>query len=405
MLHISYISDIKSVNALYPYVVCHNEKIENMKIRREISKLPIGSQELNSLLKAFIELKKAQQDDFNQIAGLHGKPNPSNCPHHLPHFLPWHRLFVTDLENRLNLFSSEEISLPFWDWTSQSAISNGIPLVFTLEKIEIDGVEMDNPLHSTLINDLERRTSRNPGNSSDLTYLSQQVGTAISRKKFSEFTNDIETPHDWFHGWVGGNMGSVAYAAFDPIFWFHHCNVDRQWAVWQLLNGNGSMPESLLNETLAIYEKTIKETLSTDELGFTYEEPENLVVEIFQPQTMSIDDLFFKNIELPKPKKEILLSGLKMTKETFELRIFADIDATSESPKEGRFISSIVLLGMDGAMNPNGFMGTFTRSIDITNSFPEIKSVKEIKIVPVDLNGKPVSLDKIPLESVSIKSE
>lgn len=376
-----------------------------MKIRKEISKLSIGSQELNTLLKAFIQLKETNQNNFNQIAGLHGKPNPSYCPHHLPHFLPWHRLFVSDLENRLNLFSSEEISLPYWDWTSQLAIDEGLPLIFTLEKIEIDGIEVYNPLHSTLISEIGKKTSRNPNNSSSLKYLSQQVRTALTRKHFSEFTNSIETPHDGLHVWVNGSMGSVAYAAFDPIFWFHHCNVDRQWAIWQKLNGNSSMSDSLLSQSLAIYGKTIQETLSTEALGYSYENPENLIKEMFQLQTESVNDHFLKNSFLPKPKKEILLSGLKMTEETFELRIFADLNATSNSPKEGNFISSIVLLGMDGAMNPNGFMGTFTRSIDITNSFPNIKSVKEIKIVAVDLNENPVSLEKIPLGEITIISE
>jgi tyrosinase len=33
-------------------------------------------------------------------------------------------------------------------------------------------------------------------------------------------------------------MGHPGYAAFDPIFWLHHCNVDRIFALWQVLNPN-----------------------------------------------------------------------------------------------------------------------------------------------------------------------
>ncbi|KAK3994198.1 common central domain of tyrosinase-domain-containing protein [Cladorrhinum sp. PSN332] len=33
-----------------------------------------------------------------------------------------------------------------------------------------------------------------------------------------------------------GHMARVPYASFDPIFWFHHANVDRQIAIWQILN-------------------------------------------------------------------------------------------------------------------------------------------------------------------------
>ncbi|KAK0726161.1 hypothetical protein B0H67DRAFT_660350 [Lasiosphaeris hirsuta] len=32
-----------------------------------------------------------------------------------------------------------------------------------------------------------------------------------------------------------GQMSVVAVAALDPIFWFHHCNIDRTVAIWQTL--------------------------------------------------------------------------------------------------------------------------------------------------------------------------
>ncbi|MCJ1266573.1 hypothetical protein MMC22_006458, partial [Lobaria immixta] len=44
--------------------------------------------------------------------------------------------------------------------------------------------------------------------------------------------------HDWIGGFgcFGGHMSFPPVAAFDPIFWIHHCNVDRQFAIWQTLN-------------------------------------------------------------------------------------------------------------------------------------------------------------------------
>jgi len=45
----------------------------------------------------------------------------------------------------------------------------------------------------------------------------------------------IEGIHDTIHTDIGGrgHMGDPAVAAFDPIFWLHHCNVDRLLALWQ----------------------------------------------------------------------------------------------------------------------------------------------------------------------------
>ena len=39
--------------------------------------------------------------------------------------------------------------------------------------------------------------------------------------------------HNGIHVWIGGQMGRVPTAPNDPVFWLHHCNIDRLWAIWQ----------------------------------------------------------------------------------------------------------------------------------------------------------------------------
>ncbi|MCJ1352324.1 MAG: hypothetical protein MMC33_002308 [Icmadophila ericetorum] len=48
----------------------------------------------------------------------------------------------------------------------------------------------------------------------------------------------VEGIHNDIHVWSGGSgqMAVVPVAAFDPLFWAHHCNVDRLFAIWQTLN-------------------------------------------------------------------------------------------------------------------------------------------------------------------------
>ncbi|KAJ5404736.1 hypothetical protein N7465_006020 [Penicillium sp. CMV-2018d] len=53
----------------------------------------------------------------------------------------------------------------------------------------------------------------------------------------------LEMIHNNIHNWTGGatqnaqgHMSDVPVAAFDPIFFLHHCNVDRLFAIWQALN-------------------------------------------------------------------------------------------------------------------------------------------------------------------------
>ncbi|KAI1105912.1 Di-copper centre-containing protein [Jackrogersella minutella] len=64
--------------------------------------------------------------------------------------------------------------------------------------------------------------------------------------------DSCEGLHDNMHIWCGGDstdpdsnnirlmghMSHVPVAAFDPIFWIHHCNVDRMAAIWQVLHDN-----------------------------------------------------------------------------------------------------------------------------------------------------------------------
>ncbi|KAF3922528.1 Tyrosinase [Orbilia brochopaga] len=56
----------------------------------------------------------------------------------------------------------------------------------------------------------------------------------------------LEYIHNNIHNWTGGfdnymgHMAEIPAAGFDPIFWLHHCNVDRQFALWQALNVNNS---------------------------------------------------------------------------------------------------------------------------------------------------------------------
>jgi tyrosinase len=33
-------------------------------------------------------------------------------------------------------------------------------------------------------------------------------------------------------------MGTVPFAAQDPIFWMHHCNIDRLWVIWNQTHAN-----------------------------------------------------------------------------------------------------------------------------------------------------------------------
>ena len=61
---------------------------------------------------------------------------------------------------------------------------------------------------------------------------------------------NLEFIHNNIHNWTGGfgkftgHMAEVAVAGFDPIFFMHHCNVDRLFALWQALNPDDNKPQN-----------------------------------------------------------------------------------------------------------------------------------------------------------------
>jgi hypothetical protein len=57
-------------------------------------------------------------------------------------------------------------------------------------------------------------------------------------------------PHGAIHVDVGNakGMGRVPWAANDPIFWIHHCNIDRIWASWNKSGGQNPSNEPFMKE-------------------------------------------------------------------------------------------------------------------------------------------------------------
>jgi tyrosinase len=50
--------------------------------------------------------------------------------------------------------------------------------------------------------------------------------------------DSLESIHDSIHGLTGneGHMTYIYYSAFDPLFFLHHAQIDRLFAMWQILN-------------------------------------------------------------------------------------------------------------------------------------------------------------------------
>lgn len=59
-------------------------------------------------------------------------------------------------------------------------------------------------------------------------------------------TGKLESVHNGVHNAAGPTMKSGKWAPFDPIFWLHHCNIDRMYELYLQINTINGVSEALL---------------------------------------------------------------------------------------------------------------------------------------------------------------
>ena len=269
----------------------------SLTLRKNVDSLTAA--ELQALRTAY---QKAQQimdnRGYNYYSGLHGIPN-WYCWHHEQNrrsnvnanlFLPWHRAYLyfferalTDALRRARDDQAVAVSLPWWDWTSSSAHTDGLPAGYladpgtgdnplaagpvTLDDADLAAVR-DN-LPGAITDGPNPVTLRDPDVPDELP-RTQTVTRALNSTTFSDFSAIAESIHNGVHGWAGGAMSAVPIAAYDPVFWAHHSMIDRLWYLWQVKHGVDNIPPSYLNRTLAPWALTVKDVLDIRRLGYSY---------------------------------------------------------------------------------------------------------------------------------------
>jgi tyrosinase len=234
-----------------------------VRTRRSVWSLPPGDETLNWYRKAVgVMLKRPASDPTSWVyrAAVHGEPSHDSsmthwnqCQHQSWFFLPWHRGYITAFEATVAaavdaLGGPKDWALPYWDYSEslhKNPKARHMPPAF-LNPIMPDGT--NNFMWS-------RRAKNKSGDfgidsaAVSLHALTTQdftsttagaVGFGGPDTGFSHSGTDnggLESiPHNRIHVLIGGASGFMAdpdTAALDPIFWLHHCNIDRLWEVWR----------------------------------------------------------------------------------------------------------------------------------------------------------------------------
>ncbi len=274
---------------------------------------------------------------YDQYVQLHADstsvtaPNGSNAAHMGPAFLPWHREFILRFERDLQqVLNDPNFGLPYWDWAADAASPNPTSApVWASDFMAGNG----SPVSSGLFTPAQWQTTppgglnRDLGADADAPTLPTQadVNAALTITTYDSdpwnmdsgvagvpgtgpsFRNQLEgwingpQLHNRVHVWVGGHMADVPVAPNDPVFFLHHCNVDRIWALWQLCSPNpaylpttGGPTGHNLNDPMFPWlsgpgpgttppglrdgRRTPTDLLNITQLGYSYESPQRQTI-------------------------------------------------------------------------------------------------------------------------------
>lgn len=225
------------------------------RIRKEITELSDAETQL--LIKAFEGILAKPTDDPDSYfvqAGYHWLPAPLYCQHHVPRYNPWHRAYLLGFENALrSVPGCESVTLPYWDIKK--------PFPELLKKAPFASYELPEDIGPGFAKGYVTSRYDYPQIETNLKNfnVADDIDRAMSRTDWEDFhglfagaTNDtIIMAHDSGHGAIGETMSNQSVAAYDPVFWFFHCNWDRLFWRWQQ-----KMNATTLNGLLSTIDKT-----------------------------------------------------------------------------------------------------------------------------------------------------
>ncbi|WP_233842899.1 tyrosinase family oxidase copper chaperone [Dyella sp. 2HG41-7] len=232
-----------------------------LRVRKNI--LRMTAEERDQFINAVLELKHRYNINvgcYDDMVRVHVDTMIDHSwSAHGNALLPWHRLYVYHFESLLRALPGfENVTVPYWDWTQP--LENGV-LPFTDNFLGGGGEIPDNGEQGNVLtgpfayeigrwNTFVRPTmfDPNPEPSLKRRRADQLFGQTIvqptelqrllaidrfvdqNNSGFNHQANQIL--HNPPHNVVGGDMGGDA-SPNDPIFWMHHCMLDKAWADWQ----------------------------------------------------------------------------------------------------------------------------------------------------------------------------
>jgi len=399
--------------------------------------------EVASLRAAYAAIQGiADNRGYQYLAGIHGLPQYF-CHHGDIEFVIWHRPYLLFFEQALQA-QVASVTLPYWDWTTERARAEGIPAIFATPTYkDASGADVANPLYSAAItfanNDGLTATNRDPGPPDALGRLARDVDQALRNTDYDRFCSAIEQPHNFIHGWAGGTMGVVPYSAFDPVFWVHHCFIEKLFCEWQDTFPSTALPPSIDGQALAPFNTTTNDVWAYSALGYQYAPDAAssspplaaLTAAAGPPSPTHVTTIDLKRIPPDFARARLVLQEVSHPLTSFEARIFftdGKPDASTPTAGNAEYAGSFFTFGHGGctggpghcdvppvpedralhlALRPRHHLTPARMSIDVTDALRAAKKstgYAAIHMVAVDHRGVGMGPRGLDFEAVSIET-
>lgn len=171
---------------------------------------------------------------FATIHGNHFSTNIHSARGDGSNFTAFHRFMLLHYEMMLRTSASQYnyLCLPYWDWRSDPPKNTALPITasnnpkfWLFDFLPLSALPGWGVTRTPDVNSL----SNLPTASNYSAAMSSAPFWATGGWSSPDFSHQLEGKnHNMPHVWVGGNMGTGA-SPRDPIFFIHHCMVDKIW--------------------------------------------------------------------------------------------------------------------------------------------------------------------------------
>ena len=223
------------------------------------------------------------------------------------YFLPWHRHMVHQFEQTVReVLKDEDFTLPYWNPVTGNEADLSLPFVFR---------DPGSPLFNST-----RWPWVNGGERIDKPFMHWLTLDSLNEKYYIDAPNGSNgfctrldyNPHFFTHIGIGGDMADFSTVGGDPLFYLHHCNLDRVWESWNRLGNTNPTDPKYLNRKFTYPDRNGKRlglpVSSADrvaQLGYEYDRyekaPKPNAMPIAQPPAVGVTSATDAPADGPSP--------------------------------------------------------------------------------------------------------